>query len=173
MEPLAENVNNLTAFSVEDILDPRKFTGTATAAAREAGREKQHPAAGGARAPSPSRRPKKRARTAFAPAQLEILELRFRRCRYLSLAERHALASALRLSHAQVKIWFQNRRTKWRKEEGPRAEERHAPEVVVLARLLAAPPPRCADDTPSFLLLTSSSTEKLVRRRGIHVTIVN
>lgn len=54
-----------------------------------------------------------------------MLEHSFRRCHYLSVLERYTIASALRLSETQVKIWFQNRRTKWKKErlQGREAEE--------------------------------------------------
>ncbi|XP_044030049.1 homeobox protein pnx-like [Siniperca chuatsi] len=64
-------------------------------------------------------------RTAFTLEQLQILERSFQRCHYLSVLERHTIASALRLSETQVKIWFQNRRTKWKKErlQGKEAEE--------------------------------------------------
>lgn len=56
-----------------------------------------------------------------------MLECSFQRCHYLSVLERHAIATALRLSETQVKIWFQNRRTKWKKErlQGKEAEEEH------------------------------------------------
>ncbi|XP_078477781.1 LOW QUALITY PROTEIN: inactive carboxypeptidase-like protein X2 [Lampetra planeri] len=68
----------------------------------------------------------RRIRTAFTLEQLRILEHSFHRCHYLSVLERHAIAAALRLSETQVKIWFQNRRTKWKKERlqvGREAEE--------------------------------------------------
>ncbi|RVE66159.1 hypothetical protein OJAV_G00123620 [Oryzias javanicus] len=58
----------------------------------------------------------RRMRTAFTLEQLQVLEHSFRRSHYLSVLERHAIAAALRLSETQVKIWFQNRRTKWKKE---------------------------------------------------------
>lgn len=69
----------------------------------------------------------RRIRTAFSLEQLQTLERSFRRCHYLSVLERHAIAAALRLSETQVKIWFQNRRTKWKKEkvQGVEAEEEH------------------------------------------------
>uniref|UniRef100_A0A3Q3GFZ6 Posterior neuron-specific homeobox n=1 Tax=Kryptolebias marmoratus TaxID=37003 RepID=A0A3Q3GFZ6_KRYMA len=66
----------------------------------------------------------RRLRTAFTLEQLQVLEHSFQRCRYLSVLERHSIASALRLSETQVKIWFQNRRTKWKKERVQGREER-------------------------------------------------
>nr|XP_056706454.1 NK1 transcription factor-related protein 2 [Euleptes europaea] len=63
----------------------------------------------------------RRARTAFTYEQLVALESKFRATRYLSVCERLNLALALSLSETQVKIWFQNRRTKWKKQN-PGAE---------------------------------------------------
>lgn len=58
----------------------------------------------------------RRARTAFTYEQLVALENKFRSTRYLSVCERLNLALALSLTETQVKIWFQNRRTKWKKQ---------------------------------------------------------
>ncbi|XP_056292216.1 NK1 transcription factor related 2-like,a [Pseudoliparis swirei] len=58
----------------------------------------------------------RRARTAFTYEQLVALENKFRSTRYLSVCERLNLALSLSLTETQVKIWFQNRRTKWKKQ---------------------------------------------------------
>ncbi|XP_063866510.1 NK1 transcription factor-related protein 1-like [Scylla paramamosain] len=58
----------------------------------------------------------RRARTAFTYEQLVSLENKFKQTRYLSVCERLNLALALNLTETQVKIWFQNRRTKWKKQ---------------------------------------------------------
>ncbi|MEJ1273734.1 NK1 homeobox 2 [Cricetulus griseus] len=58
----------------------------------------------------------RRARTAFTYEQLVALENKFRATRYLSVCERLNLALSLSLTETQVKIWFQNRRTKWKKQ---------------------------------------------------------
>jgi hypothetical protein len=52
--------------------------------------------------------PKKRKRRVlFSKAQTYELERRFRQQRYLSAPEREHLASIIRLTPTQVKIWFQ------------------------------------------------------------------
>ncbi|XP_040093279.1 NK1 transcription factor-related protein 1 [Oryx dammah] len=58
----------------------------------------------------------RRARTAFTYEQLVALENKFKATRYLSVCERLNLALSLSLTETQVKIWFQNRRTKWKKQ---------------------------------------------------------
>lgn len=57
--------------------------------------------------------------TAFTSGQLKSLEEKFRGNKYLTISERTCLAKELCLSDIQVKTWFQNRRTKWRKQTAP------------------------------------------------------
>lgn len=59
---------------------------------------------------------KRRKRTIFTAEQLRRLEDEFDKHQYLVGVERQQLASSLNLSETQVKIWFQNRRIKWRKD---------------------------------------------------------
>jgi len=58
----------------------------------------------------------RRKRTAFTSFQLKCLEEKFMMNKYLTIAERDMLAKSLQLSNKQVKTWFQNRRTKWKRE---------------------------------------------------------
>merc|ERR1719242_2908603 len=64
----------------------------------------------------PFRKPK-RIRTAFSPSQLLKLEQAFEKNQYVVGQERKELAKLLNLSETQVKVWFQNRRTKHKREE--------------------------------------------------------
>ncbi|CAH2056339.1 unnamed protein product, partial [Iphiclides podalirius] len=66
--------------------------------------------------PGPSTCRGKRARTAFSAQQIKSLEAEFEKNRYLSVAARGRLARQLRLTETQIKIWFQNRRTKWKRK---------------------------------------------------------
>ncbi|KAL4231545.1 Homeobox protein emx2 [Mactra antiquata] len=54
----------------------------------------------------------KRVRTAFSPTQLLRLEHAFEKNHYVVGQERKELSASLNLSETQVKVWFQNRRTK-------------------------------------------------------------
>ncbi|XP_065592104.1 homeobox protein EMX1-like, partial [Cyrtonyx montezumae] len=76
----------------------------------------------------PFARKPKRIRTAFSPSQLLRLERAFEKNHYVVGAERKQLASSLSLSETQVKVWFQNRRTKYKRqkleEEGPDSEQK-------------------------------------------------
>jgi BarH-like protein len=62
-----------------------------------------------------SKKPRK-ARTAFTDHQLNCLEKSFERQKYLSVQDRMELAARLNLSDTQVKTWYQNRRTKWKRQ---------------------------------------------------------
>ncbi|KAI1281861.1 Homeobox protein DBX1-B [Halotydeus destructor] len=53
-------------------------------------------------------------RAVFSDAQRQGLEKRFQVQKYISKPDRKKLAEELGLKDSQVKIWFQNRRMKWR-----------------------------------------------------------
>ncbi|XP_074151816.1 homeobox protein EMX2 isoform X2 [Sminthopsis crassicaudata] len=63
-----------------------------------------------------ARKPK-RIRTAFSPSQLLRLEHAFEKNHYVVGAERKQLAHSLSLTETQVKVWFQNRRTKFKRQK--------------------------------------------------------
>ncbi|XP_076278216.1 uncharacterized protein LOC143208048 [Lasioglossum baleicum] len=58
----------------------------------------------------------RKARTAFTDQQLQTLEKSFERQKYLSVQDRMELAAKLHLTDTQVKTWYQNRRTKWKRQ---------------------------------------------------------
>ncbi|XP_061542195.1 homeobox protein Nkx-2.5 [Phycodurus eques] len=79
----------------------------------------------------PKARRRRKPRILFSQAQVYELERRFKQQRYLSAPERDHLAGVLKLTPTQVKIWFQNRRYKCKRQRQDQSLE-----------MVSLPPPR-------------------------------
>lgn len=93
-------------------------------------------------------RHKKKTRTVFSRHQIFYLESAFEMKRYLSSTERSEMARTLKLTETQVKVWFQNRRNKWKSQ----VNGHETPESPIYPHYSALPPhdPRLHPRLPMF-----------------------
>ncbi|KAL4623052.1 homeobox protein Nkx-2.6 [Arapaima gigas] len=73
--------------------------------------------------PRAAQRQRRKPRVLFSQTQVFELERRFKQQRYLSAPERDHLAGLLKLTSTQVKIWFQNRRYKCKRQRQDKSLE--------------------------------------------------
>lgn len=99
-------------------------------------------------------RQRRKPRVLFSQAQVLALERRFKQQRYLSAPEREHLASALQLTSTQVKIWFQNRRYKCKRQRQDKSLELAghplAPRRVAVPVLVRDGKPCLGPGAPTF-----------------------
>ncbi|XP_066040592.1 paired box protein Pax-4 [Chamaea fasciata] len=80
------------------------------------------PAPGVPRGCAPGPRHRNRNRTVFSRQQAEALEEEFQRGQYPDTATRESLAAATQLPDTTIRVWFSNRRAKWRRENKQQLE---------------------------------------------------
>lgn len=99
---------------------------------------------------------KRKRRVLFTKAQTFVLEKRFQQQRYLSAPEREELARIVHLTPAQVKIWFQNHRYKYRKQISERGPWDKPYSPLSQPALLSGPGQFCSCVSPSCSYLGSA-----------------
>ncbi|CAF1622076.1 unnamed protein product [Adineta ricciae] len=114
--------NRITRFYIDDILADSKTPTTNALCSYSAKNLKERCRSmsnsdDGDSLVNPQKKKKKKARTTFTGKQIFELEKKFEDKKYLSSTERAEMATLLTVTETQVKIWFQNRRTKWKKTE--------------------------------------------------------
>ncbi|EYB95638.1 hypothetical protein Y032_0157g3184 [Ancylostoma ceylanicum] len=107
----------------------------------------------------PAKDPRKRQRTTFTQSQLRILEDAFARQQYLVGSERVRLAALLNIGVSQVKVWFQNRRIRWRREQREALMSQTPPQSTAM--------PSSLEVTPSNNPLTSSASAVTTSDRNV------
>ncbi|UMM40961.1 hypothetical protein L5515_017437 [Caenorhabditis briggsae] len=110
-----------SSFRISDILEPSPNNSTYSHDLDPSPQSVRSDLSTSPRASSPDRnspmsKKSRKARTIFTDKQLQELENTFEKQKYLSVQDRMDLAHRMGLSDTQVKTWYQNRRTKWKRQ---------------------------------------------------------
>ncbi|CAF1094391.1 unnamed protein product [Didymodactylos carnosus] len=108
---------------------------------------------------------KKKTRTVFSRSQIFQLEATFDMKRYLSSADRANLAQALHLTEQQVKIWFQNRRNKLKRQIVEASQSVNAVSAVLQNAV--------SQNTPTSVISSISANQNGNIKRPLPVTPIN
>ncbi|XP_030355922.1 H2.0-like homeobox protein isoform X1 [Strigops habroptila] len=95
--------------------------------------------------PQTYKRKRSWSRAVFSNLQRKGLEKRFEIQKYVTKPDRKQLAAMLGLTDAQVKVWFQNRRMKWRHSKEAQAQKDKDPPPEPEAQRSAAPSAAAGD----------------------------
>lgn len=106
--------------------------------------------------PIPVPRKPKRVRTGFTTQQLIVLEKEYARVPYLPRLQRQELSETLQLTERSVKIWFQNRRMKEKREKVDGSED--------IQELLVP----CADEVQTYPAATPPIRQNIILEQRQH-----
>ncbi|CAG0919182.1 unnamed protein product [Notodromas monacha] len=145
-------------FSIDKILEPggtiKDTHASPPGGAESDSSEAPKPQGRRARKPGIDRKP----RQAYSAKQLERLEAEFKQDKYLSVSKRMDLSKTLNLTEVQIKTWFQNRRTKWKKQMTARMKLAQRQGLLAPFFPPAGPAPAAPFLHPLFASFYSSSS---------------
>ncbi|CAG0879072.1 unnamed protein product [Darwinula stevensoni] len=111
---------------------------------------------------------KKHTRPTFSGQQIFALEKTFEQTKYLAGPERAKLAYALGMTESQVKVWFQNRRTKWRKKHAAEMASAKRKQEEAADKFLSSPSAEGRGGGGSSVEDEDEFSDSASKRRKIH-----